>query len=180
VFTLYGDVLLAESATYISGVFMFQINSLISGDVFTYPPMPYYIKCWVEDTWLTESRPLSTWRALEALAKRLLPDGCLIRLPENRKVYKDEEAAAWLKFFFKVRDYRPEHLPVNLSNYYVGPSAIDYERLAADLGVGVEEAVVLVKMVDKPLMVAAAEEALQAVRHSHQHGHVVQLVRGRV
>jgi hypothetical protein len=34
-------------------------------------------------------------RALEALAKRLLPDGCLIRLPENRKVYKDEEAAAW-------------------------------------------------------------------------------------
>jgi len=142
--------------------------------------MPYYIKCLDEETWLTESRPIATWRALEALARKLLPDGELVRLPETRKVYGAGEASAWLTFFFKVRDYRPQPLPVNLSNYYVGAAVIDYERLAADLGVGVEEAVVLVKMVDKPLMMAAVEEALQAVRHSHQHGHAVMLVKGRV
>ncbi|MEM4189725.1 MAG: hypothetical protein QW544_04335 [Candidatus Caldarchaeum sp.] len=142
--------------------------------------MPYYVKCLDEDTWLTESRPIVTWRALETLAKQLLPANNLLNLPEKRKTYTREEAAAWLDFFFKVRDYKPSPPSVNLSAFYVAPGVLDFERLAMEIGVMPEEAAVMVKALDKPLMMAAAEEMLQAVRHSYQFKHMVELVKGRV
>lgn len=103
----------------------------------------------------------------------------MVKLPEKRKVYSREEVKAWTEFFFKVRDYKPS-TQLNLSAYYVGPGAVDYQRLAADLGVRPEEAAAVVKSLDKPLMMAAAEEMLQAVMHSSKFSHTVELVKGRI
>ncbi|MEM0349092.1 MAG: hypothetical protein QXE96_03120 [Candidatus Caldarchaeum sp.] len=140
--------------------------------------MPHYIRCIQEETWLTESRSLTTWRALEKLAKQLMPD-TVIQLPLKPKTYTREEAVAWTNFFFKVRDYKPKP-PVDVSGYYVAPHVIDFEKLATALGTTAEEAAIIVKTLDKTLMLAAAEEALQAVLHSSQFGHSVELVKGRV
>lgn len=82
-------------------------------------------------------------------------------------------------FFFKVRDYKPTPT-INISDFYTSTNQIDYEKLAASLGVKPEEAAAYIKTLDKPLMMAAVEEALQAVRHSYQHRHLVELVKGRV
>lgn len=140
--------------------------------------MPHYIRCIEEETWLTESRPIATWRALERLAKQLMPD-TVIQLPLRPKTYTREESVAWTNFFFKVRDYKPKP-PFDVSVFYVAPHVIDYERLASALGTTSEEAAIIVKTLDKTLMLAAAEEALQAVLHSSQYGHAVELVKGRV
>ncbi len=48
------------------------------------------------------------------------------------------------------------------------------------MGVKTEEAVILVKSLDKPLMMMAAEEMLKTVRHSYQFKHWVELVKGRI
>ncbi|MCS7133980.1 MAG: hypothetical protein NZ921_04190 [Candidatus Caldarchaeum sp.] len=140
--------------------------------------MPYFIRCVDEDTWLTESRSIATWRALEKLAKQLTPNEVL-RLPLKRKIYSREEVSAWTNLFFKIREYRPSP-SVDLSAFYVAPNTVDYEKLATVLGLKPEEAAVYVKSMDKPLMMAAVEEALQAVRHSYFHKHSVELVKGRV
>ncbi len=141
--------------------------------------MPYYVKCVDEDTWLTEPRLPSTWRALELLAKQLIENSNLIILPEKRKIYSLEEVKTWTDFFFKMRDYKPVS-KLDLSAFHVGFGIIDFRRLAAALGVKTEEAVILVKSLDKPLMMAAAEEMLQAVRHSYQFKHWVELVKRRI
>ncbi|MEM4346522.1 MAG: hypothetical protein QXS57_00320 [Candidatus Caldarchaeum sp.] len=141
--------------------------------------MPHYVRCMEEETWLTESRPITTWRALEQLAKQLLTNNSLVRLPVKMKVYSRDEVKAWTDFFFKVRDYKPA-VKLDLSKFYVGPGVMDFERLAAEMGVESGEAAVYVKTLDKPLMMAAAEEMLQAVMHSHKFTHYVELVKGRV
>ncbi|MEM0440193.1 MAG: hypothetical protein QXF45_05585 [Candidatus Caldarchaeum sp.] len=140
--------------------------------------MPYFIRCVDEDTWLTESRSIATWRALEMLAKNLM-ESTALQLPHRRKIYSKEEAAAWTMFFFKVRDYKPNPT-INISDFYTSTNQIDYEKLASTLGVKPDEAASYVKTFDKPLMMAAVEEALQAVRHSYQYRHLVELVKGRV
>lgn len=140
--------------------------------------LPYFIRCLDEDTWLTESRSITTWRALERLAEELLP-ASMLKLPLKPKLFTKDEASAWTNFFFKVRDYKPSP-PLDLSSFYVAPNTIDFEKLAATLNIRPEDAAVYVKLLDKPLMMAAAEEALQAVRHSYQHQHRVMLVKGRV
>lgn len=141
--------------------------------------MPYFVRCVDEDTWLTESRPIVTWRALETLAKQLLRGNTLLKLPERRKIYSREEAEAWLDFFFRVRDYKPSLLPANLSNFYTPPGILDIERLGAELGLEPAQAALMVRILDKPLMMAAAEEMLQAVRHSYNFKHIVELAKGR-
>ncbi|MDW8063319.1 MAG: hypothetical protein RMI43_04040 [Candidatus Caldarchaeum sp.] len=140
--------------------------------------MPYYIRCVDEDTWLTESRSITTWRALEKLAEQLLPSSPL-KLPVKPKLFTKEETSTWTNLFFKIRDYKPSS-PINLAGFYLAANVVDLEKLAAALNVKPEEAAIYVKSLDKPLMMAAAEEALQAVRHSYEFKHQVVLVKGRV
>lgn len=127
---------------------------------------------------MSESRHEVTWRAAQQLARELSPDfSSEIERVFKERVASKEEVSAWLQVFFKVKEYKPPSLPVELRRYYNPIGGIDTIALAKDLGVKPEEAALLVKKLDKALMVAVIEEILQSVKHSYEHGHRIKLVK---
>ena len=94
----------------------------------------------------------------------------------RQHVASASESSAWLEAYFKVRDYKPRDPPVDFRSYYT-PLGYDTKRLAKDLRIKPEKAAVLVRKYEKALMLAAAEEILQAIRHSHQFGHRIKLAK---
>ena len=143
--------------------------------------MPRYFRCVDEDTWLTESRSEYTWRAAHELAGELAPE--LAKHVSNlfkKRVASLEEVRAWTQIFFKAKDYKPRSLSISLSRFYTPVGRLDTHALARELGIKTEEAAVLVKKLDKPLMVATMEEILQAVKHSYEHRHRIEFAKGRV
>jgi hypothetical protein len=142
--------------------------------------MPHYIRCVVEDTWLTGTRPLPTWLAAERLAAQLSPGGSKYFSLLRRKRLADAlEVKAWTEVFFKVREYVPPKPPVNLGRFYTPSGMIDMVSLAKAVGMDVSEAAVMIRMLDKALMVAVVEEILQAVKHSHVHQHKIEFAKSR-
>ncbi len=140
--------------------------------------MPKYFKCLDEDTWLSESRHEITWKAAQRLALELFPNFSKeIKRVFNERVASKEELTAWMQVFFKVKEYKPQSLPVELSRYYNPIGGIDTVLLARDLKIKPEEAALLVKKLDKALMVAVVEEILQSVKHSYEHGHRIKLIK---
>ena len=142
--------------------------------------MPHYIRCVVEDTWLTATRPLPTWLAAERLAVQLSPGGSkYFGLLRKRHLADVSEVKAWTEVFFKVREYVPPKPPVDLGRFYTPTGLIDMAGLAKAMGLDVSEAAVMIRILDKTLMVAVVEEILQAVKHSHEHQHKIEFVKSR-
>ncbi|MDJ0269936.1 MAG: hypothetical protein NXY59_05230 [Aigarchaeota archaeon] len=143
--------------------------------------MPRYFRCVDEDTWLTESRSEYTWRAAHELAVELAPE--LAKQVSNlfkKRIASVEEVRAWTQIFFKAKDYKPARLSADLSRFYTPVGGLDTNALARELGLRTGEAAVLVRKLDKPLMVATMEEILQAVKHSYEHRHKIEFAKGRV
>ncbi len=142
--------------------------------------MPHYIRCMVEETWLSGTRPLPTWLAAERLASQLSPGGVkYFRLLRKKRLVDALEVKAWTEVFFKVRDYVPPKPPVDLARFYSPSGFIDMVSLARAIGKEVSEAAVMVRILDKALMVAVVEEILQAVKHSHEHQHKIEFAKSR-
>ncbi len=140
--------------------------------------MPRYWRCVDEDTWLSETRHEHTWRAAQQLALEIAPEFSkeVGKLFKKRKATQDE-VRAWLNIFFKVKDYKPPSPPVDLRRFYNPIGGFDTVSLAKQLRIKPDEAAVLLKKLDKTLMVNVMEEILQAVKHSREHGHVIELAK---
>jgi len=142
--------------------------------------MPRYLRCVDEDSWLSNSRSEFTWRAAKELASELMPEAKeLIERMGKKRIATREEVQAWLSIFFKAKDYKPNSMGINLSRFYNPVGGFDTKAIAKTLGIKTEEAAVLVKKLDKTLMLAAFEEILQAVKHSYEHGHRIELAKKR-
>lgn len=144
------------------------------------PGLPHYFRCLDEDTWLSERRPLPTWMAAERLAVQLCPANRDLLTRIRRRHLADEgEVKAWTEAFFKFRDYTPPKPPVDLRPFYKGAGVIDTQALSRALRMDISEVVVMLRMLDKALMVAAVEEILQSVKHSREFSHKIELAKSR-
>ena len=140
--------------------------------------MPRYFRCVDEGIWLSETRSEYTWRAAQRLAMELAPEFS----KEVEKLFKKRKASAdevktWLNVFFRVKEYKPRQLPVDLRRFYSPVGGFDTVAVARELGIKPEEAAILLKKLDKTLMVTVVEEILQAVKHSNEHGHKIELAK---
>jgi len=143
--------------------------------------MPRYIRCVEEDAWLTRSRSEYTWRAVQTLANELASEYAkTVKRLSKRHVATLDEVKAWTQIFFKVRDYKPSKPPTDFSRFYTPVGDIDVIALAKELNINAVDAAILIKKIDKALMVAALEEILQAVKHSNEFGHKIEFSKSRV
>jgi hypothetical protein len=137
--------------------------------------MPRLIFCLNDGSFLSEPRHEVTWEAVTELACELLADRKdVLRRWMRKHVATKEEVQAWTEAYFKVRSYVPAQPDFDLSEFRT-PFGYDLERLAKRLETNVRGASVFVRKLDKALMLAAVEEILGGVRHSHQFAHKVEL-----
>lgn len=139
--------------------------------------MPGTILCLEEGVFLSERRHEAVWLAVTELACELHRERARVLRGWGRPhIAGREEESAWLEAFFRMKNYRPEGVGVDLSRYYT-PTGYDTQRIARELRIKPKDAAVLVRKAEKALMLAAAEEVLGAIRHSREYGHRVKLTK---